>query len=68
MTAKTKALTIEAAQYIHDYNNSHNIPHDELSDWLLGERFVKNWRKEYIDNGDEFLKVWLDSYYKRGRE
>jgi hypothetical protein len=65
---KIELLTKEAADYIYNYRKKHNLDGTGVQDWLKAEDFIRTWRKEYINEGDEFLRVWLVAYYKREKK
>ena len=66
--SKIKLLTQEAVDYIYNYRKNHDLEGTGVQDWLKAEDFIRRWKKEYIDYGDEFLKVWLQNYYKREKK
>ena len=63
--SKIKLLTQEAAEYIYNYRIKNNLNWTGVQDHLMAEDFIRNWKREYIDAGDEFLRLWLKAQHRK---
>lgn len=62
---KSDILIQEVAHQIYLYRDKNSIDSTQAQDWARAEYFLKNWKKEFIQGGDEFLELWLEKYYHK---